>query len=274
MEELLDKLNNLNKTDEFIFHYTKTQIAIENIIPSMKLKFSSFTFANDPLEFMGLQASFSEMIGGSDPEMYIKHREKVVNILKDIKFSSFCIDDIPVRSGFFHKGYARSRMWAQYSDKHSGVCLIFDKYKLLNSVNKKTEKMEITKTFNGNVRYVDFGDTGRKITDLFDDFDINISVIDILIKKEDLYLTKDIEFKDEQEFRIGIYNPSPSFKEKSHIYVPINNALIGIVLGVNCPEAYNPCFIKIRKSFNINIYKMHWRNGEPILLDNPFLEVF
>ena len=38
------------------------------------------------------------------------------------------------------KGWARSRMWAQYADNHKGVCLIFDKLCLEKEFKGSFEK--------------------------------------------------------------------------------------------------------------------------------------
>ena len=36
----------------------------------------------------------------------------------------------------YYYGYYRPRMWAQYAEQHQGVCLVFDKEKLLKCFEK------------------------------------------------------------------------------------------------------------------------------------------
>lgn len=42
MDSLLDKLNSPSSNKEFIYHYTKYIIGIENILGDAQLKFNSF----------------------------------------------------------------------------------------------------------------------------------------------------------------------------------------------------------------------------------------
>lgn len=53
----------------------------------------------------------------------------------------------------FRRGFCKPRMWAQYAERHAGVCLVLDRQKLNESVEKRFGLSH--RIFTGPVNYVD-----------------------------------------------------------------------------------------------------------------------
>lgn len=59
------------------------------------------------------------------------------------KVACFCTDTAPLTgdhyADVYKRGFSRPRMWAQYGDKHRGVCLIFDKARFIQALRTAFE---------------------------------------------------------------------------------------------------------------------------------------
>ena len=153
---------------EYLFHYTKAE-SFESIIKTQELWFNNIYKTNDPYEnkkFDFYSKSEKKDITGE----YIKIDEDVddaqvwffqqLNRIKNriVKTISFCCGiynfnplDENNRPGYFYP-----RMWAQYADNSKGVCLIFDKQKLLEELRRVLEKNYYV--FDDKVKYTDIID--------------------------------------------------------------------------------------------------------------------
>jgi hypothetical protein len=141
-EDLLNELRRPTADERFIYHYTKHTTAIEHILLKGELRFNCLQQMNDPLEFQKWSHFWhgeANVHDGLDVQMIHTKGGRVMEILKQhIRICCFCIDCEPsentIHSFPTNKGYYRSRMWSQYGASHSGVCLVFDKEKLIGAV--------------------------------------------------------------------------------------------------------------------------------------------
>jgi hypothetical protein len=268
MNDLFEQLRSPDPIEDFIYHYTKTNIVLEKILPSMTLRLSSFNTANDPLEFSefySLGGGMGEKNYNEEAILFARKDKRINTILKNgIKYASFCRDnEIKDGNGLFNKGFARSRMWAQYSEKHQGVSLIFSKSKLLENLANESIKYNGAIIFEGNVSY------DNDLSELREALYINMDSLDddidrIMKYKNAFLLTKNMDFENELEYRIALYHKS--FESDNSIDISIKDALIGIVIGVQCHKVYNSIFNEFSIKNGYGIFSLYWRNGQPILL--------
>lgn len=94
-----------------IFHYTTLNAAIR-IILSNSLRFGSFSNMNDIVE------SHMELLDNIDSKTF----HSIVYSYRSISFTADAYPD---------RGFAVDCMWGYYSEKGRGVCLVFDKTKLM-----------------------------------------------------------------------------------------------------------------------------------------------
>jgi hypothetical protein len=137
---------------DLICHYTINQIALEHILPSRQLQFSSLALSHDPIEFSKLQFIFvGDYNERQDHELNFRFENKIQTILKNgFKICCFSGDlDHEKPFSIFDKAFCRSRMWVQYAERHSGICLKFSKSELLQEIeqvlSKKKPKLQVYK---------------------------------------------------------------------------------------------------------------------------------
>ena len=128
-----------NENYKYLFHYSKMSNAIEYILSNNELKFSKFDNLNDPWEnrrliidiWQGFSFVFNEAFARKCSNSSILFN----NAFYDNSYL-FCFsinkysDD---RKNKIREGYSLFRMWAQYADCSKGVCLVFNRRKLISS---------------------------------------------------------------------------------------------------------------------------------------------
>lgn len=144
-------------SEKFLYHYTNVTKVIK-ILNSKKLIFSPLTFMNDTSEYKARITVDRKTINDSNKKEAYEDLEYVLNYCnqhakdirllcfsQDVTFQQYDHSNIPHWDDyerFFDlkgRGCALPRMWAQYASNNEGVCLIFDKNKLLEAVNKVTD---------------------------------------------------------------------------------------------------------------------------------------
>lgn len=165
--------------DDIIYHYTKASTAIDFILYNNKLRFNGARKSNDPIE--SRKAKRGTVYYGSEVD---KHRSEQhyldVNELHvfvddmEKQFNQICFCQNRMGEDFASKNYISSfegheelfgftklRMWDQYADKYSGVCIAFSKEKILSLNRKQFEIIE------DDVKYLTFQELlSKKIGDI------------------------------------------------------------------------------------------------------------
>jgi len=156
------------------------------------------------------------------------------------------------------------RMWATYGENHRGACFVFDKDKFISITKNYVEERRYYFK-HGIITYADF----FKKLSWFDisTFDIpkfrialpenfvrrktiEGSVQEFLANNTSQYFTKDLDWRDENEYRFLCWNNIDNYCLKE-IEVEITDALIGIVLGINSHN--NKQIIEIAKKKEIDV---------------------
>lgn len=192
-----------------ICHYT-TSIKAIKIITTGFFKFGKLENSNDPFENLIKRYNISYNV----PDYLNQFMMRLFDHSnKELSFASFGQD-----TDINHTGLSWT-MWAHYGNKHSGVCLVFDKSALINEISIQTDKFEAR-----NVNYTN----SLLINPIYFNDKINDSYISILKEfKEILLFSKHQGWKSEGEFRIVVFENSFTF--------PISNCLKEVIYGPEIP---------------------------------------
>lgn len=215
---------------ERLYHFTKRCRALD-ILKSSKLLFSKLERMND------INESYRQIftMNGIEPADVEKElaKYKQISLTHDNRFSGFSIPS----------------MWGHYADKGYGVCLVFDKAKLLRKIPDECYKNNISYSLDYNSDIVIKGD-------LRGTFDTHIY---------DLFFTKTLDWEHEQEYRILTKNDDS---------IDIEGCVIAIVMCIVNGVAYGDSIWgaddvdEMKKKFpEIPILEFNYWSGQSILRD-------
>lgn len=254
---------------------------IENISDTKSIKFSSFTRTNDPLEFLKYvhyTHSTWDGITVDEPNHNLKYGRKINDIIKnksklfcssiDISYKDFYTIESRMQnnvSTLLYKGFCKPRMWAQYAENHKGVCLIFDKYVLTELVKQYTNE-----NINGSRLYfseINYDNELNGLKQLFDLSKFNEKLIDDYIDENisKYYFQKLEDYRDESEYRFVI--KTNDLNKDDYIYIPYNNALVGIIITASFPKAYYVNLESYSKLNDVPLFLLYWQNGDAAIYD-------
>jgi len=206
--------------EDIIYHYTKANTAIDFILYNQHLKFSHRRESNDPIEsrtadrvtmYTGPKARkpTSEKTDSDSEDLH----ESIIGLESKFYQVCFCKNqmggviandkyhgDFEGNEEFF--GFAKPRMWEQYADNYTGVCIAFSKNKILE-LNKNLDLLK------GNIKYLTYSKLSyKKLGDISGKYLLRVGKEKAikhnasLIKRSFFYKHKD--YKGENEYRIGV----------------------------------------------------------------------
>lgn len=256
--------------DRLLYHYTSIENAKDYILKNRTLKFGAISQTNDPKETKNWRFTLHTM-GSSDLSRHdlqdlsarftsaLKSRTKVVCFSRDSQpLSGDHTRDI------FQRGWSKSRMWAQYAAKHTGVCLVFERQKLDHQVCRAFGFDAIL--YRGDVAYVN-----RSLLPHWHegDFVINVDHLEKIgferyvnahfrTYVRQLFFEKMVDWRDEAEFRwIGI---APS---EADVFVNISDSLVGVLFGDSAREADIKAIIEMTEDIRLEYMGLKWSNSTP-----------
>jgi hypothetical protein len=161
-----------------------------------------------------------------------------------------------------NRGYSHPRMWAQYAGNHSGVCMVFSKYKL----NKKThnELGVFGHIYQGSVKYCNRVGNIEAFTldyESLEELGINTFVNNYFKRHyKTLLFEKLSDWKSEFEYRWILIGATVDYE-----YFSIEDTISGIIIGAEFPEEllYEIYDYSIR--YRIPMMRIVWHNGYPVL---------
>lgn len=116
-----------------IFHYTKLQTVLEDILPILKLRFNNFSDSHDPREYKDPRIGPKYNVIVYDDVRMKNIQDRILQSrLDQHKVICFCRNPQSKKSDRF--GWRKPRMWAQYSGNQTGICLVFSKSRLINQL--------------------------------------------------------------------------------------------------------------------------------------------
>jgi len=266
------KKNTANTPNEFlsedaIFHYTKKTIAIENILKDYQFKFSSFRKSNDPYEYNMKIFGAGSWVDGESSEIKVRETQRLgIEYMKDrAYYLSFCRNNFDNREEPKY-GWENLRMWSQYGENHSGVCLVLSRKKLLDEIENSFLKSDFDK-FDGKVDYQNnLGEYFRRFIMInIEEDDVknkepNEIVLDHIKKHiKDILLTKQTDYENENEYRVILLRKNNTISKEYKF--SIRNCIIGIIFGDRFPKVYKPTIDKLCSGNEIFYGKMLWSMG-------------
>lgn len=252
---MIEELDSFLNSDNAIFHYTKKEIAMEYILNNKKLKFGIFHSTNDPYEYKE-RSTPAFGWGDINESLFIKSMDLIDSTIQQTPFLSFC-------GNFHNKGYKKSRMWSQYGQNHSGICLVFSKESLLTTL--QNELSEDYFIFGEDVNYKDIELKSLNVENN------NLTEKEIVINNinkdyKNIFFQKDLDYKDENEFRIVLIKKDLEKSFQEH-FIDISNSLKLIILGDKFPKVYLPTIKYLSSKLNIEFKKLHWDREGYFLLN-------
>jgi hypothetical protein len=255
------------KDSTTLFHYTTHSVALEHILQNGELRLSPISKVNDPRESLDWYYALSME---DETDLSIEEWQDIHNKLntafkENVKL--LCMSqtiahpsDIFVHEEFY-KGYARSRMWAQYAGNHSGVCLAFDMHSLKKSLADHLDQSTVL--YSGAVKYTNSymyeQDSFHFNYDDYRKLGPSRVVQEKLARLQEFYFfTKNEDWASEQEFRILLMDNIEGYRNFA-----FQKSLKGIFLGHLFPKAYMLLMQIFSKKFEVEVFVMHWHNGYP-----------
>lgn len=253
-------------------HYTKKDTALEKILSDRQIKISPIGLTNDPKESRpSTPAVMASTINGKEHlEAMPKIHEEMVRAFRE-EWKVLCMTKhLPQKSykeviknhvkHQFSYGYNRPRMWAQYAENHSGVCIIFDGKKLHNNILAKLG--EYSKIFCDSVKYRNYGAAAKNVIKYSDIATLGLTEglrQHLLGNYRKYFLTKFPDWENESEYRWLVHSATSLSAE----YISIEGTIKEIIVGSNFPKIYETSLKEISKELNVSAGRIHWTDGIP-----------
>ena len=262
-----------------LFHYTTREVALEHILSTQRIRLALVSMTNDPREAKEWGHPIQNMSNWDEDGVpvgeshFIRKAQAIqdeANRIRREEWKMLCLykhrpelkpasinrpDGNP-----FHNGYCRSRMWAQYANNHTGVCLIFDGPALDRAIR---EELELGCTIQcGAVEYRDewYYDHDNVIS--YSEFThpaLTSGLRRLFFERWEAYfLRKAQDWQSEWEYRWLVHSEDSESK-----YVPIEDALLGVLVGEDFREDYEPSLVALCEKLSAHAGRITWMNGYP-----------
>jgi hypothetical protein len=267
------------KTQDALFHYTKTSIAIEHILHTKEFKLSTSYDADDPKEYkfkISGSKRYSSAEDALDDESYDKLSNEVrTEINRILRFKcrrmSFCSNIKPtlILSDNDHKKddyfctdvYAKSRMGSQYGEGHKGICLVLSKSEIEKAFDER--KTQVKKYKADYVKYL-LSSKSNPDVDLSPNAGKNVKEYAskyVMDNFEFFFFHKHIDYRDEGEFRAVVFDPDNKLE-----CLDISTSLRGVIVGDRIHDSYIHLIKQMCKDIKIECLQAHWSTSSPHML--------
>jgi len=262
-----------NDPGAYVAHYTRTEIALDLILKNNSLRLGPFSATNDPRETKtwGFAIGASRERPSADVEALANRNADFDRILKH-GCKILCVSEDAAntwKQNVAGRCFGKVRMWAQYTDNHTGVCLIFDKEALDQTLKSTLRSRGML--MSGPVKYRDFWDDIGS-TDWIAHMDaFMLSANDIASRGlenvlrsarnkhiQTFFFQKSKDWESETEYRWILLGEmdEPEF-------VPLDDSLRAILLGIDFPqhrlaEVHSYC-----RQYQAHLSRIVWINGMP-----------
>lgn len=275
MTNLEDRLQQpMTGDDSFLYHYTSLSSACK-ILESNSLKLSNLTSTNDPLEFLSPENFGFSYWGDIDyKKVFYELRLSGQKRRNYVRMLCFCKDlfctseewknekNQDFADNLLFKGWARSRMWAQYADNHSGVCLVFDKPEFQKAFKSlANDDVEILSD-----RAIDYTNYLAELETSLEDIDSGAKTVDdysnfyLEEDKKKFLFQKCQDYRDENEYRFCLINRALNSPDEA-MFVNYGTSLKAVILGQRFSTSLN-----LATPDNVEQFKIMWAFGRPSLL--------
>ncbi|WP_432590471.1 DUF2971 domain-containing protein [Streptomyces sp. HD1123-B1] len=220
-----------------LFHYTNTAAAVTGILPTGTLRLSPYKSTNDLWESQPHYPTLSAHHDQRDLDAGFPLWDEIDRQLRLHTKVGCLTQDVTLPSSVFNpdalRGWAHLSLWAHYGAGHTGVCLRFDRDKLVKSFLEHAGPAAFA--FHGPVRYLSSQDgpptRGIDVGQVAEFGADAVALAYAEANKDLLFFRKHIDWDSEAEYRLVLLNQSTEFD-----YVDIRSALTGVVLGSAFPQ--------------------------------------
>ena len=258
-----------SEADKYVYHYTRAETARDFILKSSTLRLNTFSETNDPRESKAWTFNLWTT-GKYDLGRYNMQEMSAwfSNVLKSkARLACFVRDQAPLTGDhtrdILQRGLARARMWAQYADKHRGVCLVFDKARVIKAV---TAHLSPRLCWVGDVVYRDHYIVRSAPPH---EFAINVDELEALgpeqyaqrhvdLYHHQLFFEKLTDWKDEVEWRVVVLG-----QDEDPLHLPIESALVGVIHGVSIDIDISEQLIIQTEGRSVEHMGIIWKNSGP-----------
>jgi hypothetical protein len=265
-------IEDITDSDQFVYHYTSYRTAKDHILKNLNIRLGNFQNTNDLKETKNWEFSCGSN-GGLNFDDYdtssisrwmsktLKEGTRVACFCRDSALTGNHIQDI------YNRGFAKPKMWYSYGDNYSGVCLVFNKQRLEEAIEKQLSAKQWT--ISENVKYKN----RSVIPNLYDPDDQQYTInLDLWAEKgkkvyagihvanhyKRLFFEKMEDWSNETEWRV-ISFCSP----KNQIYLDIREALVGVIFGDKVSSSNIRTLKKETEQLNLEYMSLKWKNCVP-----------
>ncbi|MFV3334091.1 DUF2971 domain-containing protein [Pseudomonas sp. NY15437] len=261
----------LKDSEKYIYHYRSADTAIRHILPTGKLRLGKYNCTNDPKEVKEWKFN---LWSSKSIELPVREWDDLSKWLSgELKSKTrvlcFSRDEDGLEGNHLldicKRGFCKPRMWAQYGANHAGVCLIFDREKLLSNVITQYE--ESCLIIGGDVEYRD-----RLIADNFhqdQQYLINLDALEVLGRSsypeahihahyQRLFFEKMTDWRAENEWRCVLFS-----KTDEELFLDYKDSLVGVIFG---NDASAECIAEVKRlnqGRGLTYQAVRWKNCAP-----------
>jgi hypothetical protein len=251
------------KTEDALFHYTKTSAAIE-ILDKKEFKLSTLYDTNDPREykFKGFSYKRSSSAGDDcDCEKLSNKFDTEINriLLHKCRIMSFCSNPNLNDKDSHPDVWTKCRMWTQYGEGHRGVCLVLSK----NEIKKAIDgiQTQVKACMADDIDYSSIIES-HPVADLSPKVGNNNieeqAFEHVKAHFKYFFFRKHTDYRDEAEFRVSIFDPDKKFER-----IDISKSLQGVIVGDRTYKPYIRLINQMCKDINIECRQAYWCTTSP-----------
>lgn len=266
-------IESIKSSEKYLYHYTSCNLAINFILKNKNLLLNKYSETNDPKEAREWQFD----IGSNENIDFNKYNHDKLSswLSKELKEKTklLCFS---TESGdltgdhtrdIFNRGFCKPRMWAQYGDRHKGVCLVFDREIIEKEVQKQfgTDSLVLS----GPVTYRNRNVIPKPFHAEDQQYLINIDHLEKLgadkyvsahlsTHFKRLFFEKMDDWRGESERRYIVFSNSEEL-----LHLDYNDALAGIIFGDKIDEENIITIMNMTNEKHVRHMGLKWKNCSP-----------
>lgn len=272
-------------SEDIIYHYTKASTAVDFILYNNQLKFNKARASNDPIESKKAERLTISMVETEKNKNHSDDVDELHAFIDDLedRFNQICFCQNSGNKNYISSfenneelfGFTKLRMWDQYADKFTGVCIAFSKEKILSLNQNKFDLIE------DNVTYLTFRQLYlNKVGHIQVEHLKNVGKekykeqLENSLKQSFFYKHKD--YSGENEYRIGTFFDKEKctvekFQDElffdKNMMLDISGCIEAIFVSSYANDKQKNALLDYANNLNIKLVEMQWKYNSFIVND-------
>jgi len=275
---------NLNSED-IIYHYTKASTAIDFILYKNELRFNKARLSNDPIESKKPERCTISMVETEISKSHSDDVDELHAFIDDLeeRFNQICFCQNSRNKNYISSfegneelfGFTKLRMWDQYADKFSGVCIAFSKEKILSLNKHKFDLIE------DNVSYLTFkqlylNKVGHIQIEHLKNFGKEKYKEQLENSLKQSFFYKHNDYSGENEYRIGTFFDKrkcsvEKFQDElffdKNMMLDISGCIEAIFVSSYANDKQKNALLEYADKLNIKLVEMQWKYNSFVVND-------